>query len=125
MHVLSCIRHAVLIKQSHPASTSIEALDAVLGEARLSSLDVAEFGQGEQLTPAERAFVAAAFVRGIYEDELIAWQQPPADPVLQDYFKRVWIEEVVGSFVGRYTTAGPLPDLFPEMQSRTRYFRAL
>lgn len=120
MHVLSLVRHAISLKRSHPASTNIEALDAVLGETRLNSTDVAEFRQGEQLTSAERAFVAAAFIRGIYEEELLAWQQSGADPVLQDYVRKIWAEEALGKFIERYTSAGPLPELFPETGTRTR-----
>jgi hypothetical protein len=120
LNVLFLIRHAVSLKRSHPASTNIEALDAVLGEARLTSTGVAEFRQGEQLTPAERAFVAAAFIRGIYEEELLAWQHSGADPVLQDYVRKIWAEEVLGRFIERYTSAGPLPELFPETGAWTR-----
>ena len=120
VYVLSRIQHANLLKKSHPASTSIDALDAVFGECRLSGNDVLEFGQGEQLNPAERAFVASAFIRGIYEEELLVWQQPPADPLLQDYFRKVWTEEVLGRFVERYTSSGPLPDLFPQSEVPVR-----
>ncbi len=120
MHVLTLVQHAVSLRKSHPASTNIEALDAVFGEARLNVHDVAHFGQGERLTPAERAFVAAAFIRGIYEEELLAWQQSLADPVLQDYVRKIWAEEVLGRFIERYTSAGPLPELFPETGARTR-----
>lgn len=120
MNVLSLIQHAVLLKRSHPSSTSIEALDAVLGEARLSTQAVADFGDGERLTPEQRAFVSAAFIRGIYEEELLAWQKPSADPVLQDYVRKIWAEEVLGQFVGRYTSTGPLPELFPEAEVKAR-----
>ena len=120
MNVLSLIQHAVSLKKSHPASTHIDALDAVLGEARLSTQAVADFGHGERLTPEQRAFVSAAFIRGIYEEELIAWQQPSADPVLQDYVRKIWAEEVLGQFIGRYASTGPLPELFPKAEAKTR-----
>ncbi len=120
MHVLARIQQAIALRKSHPASTNIEALDAVFGECRLSRNDVSEFGQGEQLKPRERAFVASAFVRGIYEEELLAWQQPPADPVLQDYVKKVWAEEVVGVFIERYTPKGPLPAMFAQSEAPVR-----
>jgi hypothetical protein len=119
--VLSLIQHAVSLKKSHPVSTHIDALDAVLGEARLSTQAVADFGHGERLTPEERAFVAAAFIRGIYEEELLAWQKPTADPVLQDYVRKIWAEEVLGRFVERYTSTGPLPVLFAEAEVKTRH----
>ena len=120
MYVLSLIQHAVSLKKSHPSSTHIDALDAVLGEARLSTQAVADFGHGERLTPEQRAFVSAAFIRGIYEEELLAWQKPSADPVLQDYVRKIWAEEVLGQFIGRYTSTGPLPELFPEAKGTTR-----
>ena len=120
MHVLSLIQHAVSLKKSHPACTHIDALDAVLGEARLSNQAVADFGNGERLTPEQRAFVSAAFIRGIYEEELLAWQKPSADPVLQNYVRKIWAEEVLGQFIGRYTSTGPLPELFPEAEVITR-----
>ena len=119
MDVLSLIQHAVSLKKSYPASTHIDALDAVLGEARLSTQAVADFGHGERLTPEARAFVSAAFIRGIYEEELLAWQQPSADPVLQDYVRKIWAEEVLGRFVGRYTSTGPLPELFSKAEVKT------
>lgn len=125
MHVLSRVQHAISLKKSHPASTNLEALDAVFGECRLSGNDVSEFGQGEQLEPRERAFVASAFVRGIYEEELLAWQQPPADPMLQDYFKKVWAEEVVGAFIERYTSNGSLPALFAQSEAPVSRRRAI
>jgi hypothetical protein len=118
--VLSLIQHAASLKRSYPASTHIDALDAVLGEARLSIQAVADFGHGERLTPEQRAFVSAAFIRGIYEEELLAWQKPSADPVLQDYVRKIWAEEVLGQFIGRYTSTGPLPKLFPEAEVKTR-----
>jgi hypothetical protein len=58
VHVLARIQRAIALKKSHPASTNLEALDAAFGECRLSGNDVSEFGQGEQLKPRERAFVA-------------------------------------------------------------------
>jgi hypothetical protein len=118
--VLSLIQHAVSLKKSHPSSTHIDALDAVLGEARLSTQAVADFGHGERLTPEQRAFISAAFIRGIYEEELLAWHQPSADPVLQDYVRKIWAEEVLGRFVGRYTSTGPLPEIFPEAEVKSR-----
>jgi hypothetical protein len=125
MHVLTCIQQAVALKKSHQAALNVEALDAVLGEARLSCKDVTEFGRGEQLTPAERAFVSSAFTRGIYEDEFLAWQQAPADPVLQDYVRKVWREEVLPAFLDRYTSSGPLPPVFPAERSAQRLLRLL
>jgi len=125
VHVLSCIRQAVALKKSCPAASNVEALDAVFGEVRLSSKDVTEFGRGEQLTPTERAFVSSAFIRGIYEDEFLAWQQAPADPVLQDYVRKVWREEVLPAFLDRYTSSGPLPPIFPAERSVQRWPRLL
>ncbi len=75
MHVLARMQQAIALKKSHPASTNLEALDAAFEECRLRGNYVSVFGQGEQLEPRERAFVASAFVRGIYEEELLAWQQ--------------------------------------------------
>lgn len=123
MHALTCIRQAVALKKSHPAALNVEALDAVFGEARLSNKDVTEFGEGEHLTPAERAFVSSAFTRGIYEDEFLAWQQAPADPVLQDYVLKVWREEVLPAFLDRYTSSGPLPPNFTAERSVQRWPR--
>lgn len=109
-----------MLKESHPSWTHIDALDAVLGEGRLSIQAVADFGHGERPTPEQRAFVSAAFIRGIYEEELLAWQKPSADPVLQDYARKIWAEGVLGQFVGRYTSTGPLPEFFPEAEVKTR-----
>lgn len=120
MDVPSRIQRAVSLKKSHPSSTHIDALDAVLGEARLSTQAVADFGHGERLTPEQRAFVSAAFIRGIYEEELLAWQKPSSDPVLQDYVRKIWAEKVLGQFIGRYTSTGPLPELFPEAEAKAR-----
>jgi hypothetical protein len=119
------MQQAIALKKSHPASTNLEALDAAFEECRLRGNYVSVFGQGEQLEPRERAFVASAFVRGIYEEELLAWQQPPADPMLQDNFKKVRAEEVVSAFIERYTSSGSLPGLFAQSEAPVSRRRAI
>lgn len=125
MDAVEGIRRAMLLRESHPAADSLAVIDAVLGEDRLTDDDAARFGAGEALTAAEKAFVASAFVRGIYEDELLAWQQPPADPRLREYVGKVWADEVVGSFLQRYTASGPLKPLFAEERVHQRWPRML
>jgi hypothetical protein len=52
------IRRAMALRSSHPASSSMEAMDAAFGEARLDDRAAVEFSAGLQLTPTQRAFVA-------------------------------------------------------------------
>ena len=125
MDAVEGIRRAVLLRKSHPAADNLAALDAVLGENRLTDDAAVRFGAGEALTAAEKAFVASAFVRGIREDELLAWQHPPADPRLREYAGKVWSDEVVASFLHRYTASGPLRPLFAEERIRQRWPRML
>jgi hypothetical protein len=125
MDAVEAIRCAELLRRSHPTADSLAALDAVLGEVRLTGDDAAHFGAGEALTEAEKAFVASAFIRGIYEYEFLAWQQPLADPRLREYVGKVWTGEVVGSFLQRYTASGPLKPLRAEERVRGRWPRML
>lgn len=125
MDAVQSVRYAMLLRESHTAADNLAALDAVLGEDRLNADAAARFGAGEALTAAEKAFVASAFVRGIREDEFFAWQQPPADPRLREYVGKVWADEVVGSFLRRYTASGPLKPLFAEERVCQRWPRML
>lgn len=125
MDAVEAIRRAVLLRRSHPASDALAALDAILGEVRLTDDAAAHFGAGEALTEAEKAFVASAFVRGIHEEEFLAWQQPLADPRLREDVSTVWADEVAGSFLERYTASGLLKPLFPEERVGGRWPRML
>jgi len=103
MSCASDVQRALLLRGSFPVVEPLELLDLVFEGRVLLPEDCAELRQDHALTPAARAFVAAAFDRGMTEAEWLGWQTPPAHPQLQDAVRCLWHELVIPAFTSRYT----------------------
>lgn len=124
MSCVSDVRRAVLLRASFPSVAPLELLDLVF-EDQLLPAEACSALLGESvLAPAELAFVAAAFDRGMCEEEWLGWQRAPAAPELQAAVRSLWREYVVPAFTQRYAGSCRPRTLAPEYPPQ-RAFRTL
>lgn len=118
---MSCvddIHRALQLRATHPHVEPLELLDLVFEGRVLALEECGELQLHPRLTPPVLAFVAAAFDRGMTEEEWLGWQSPAAAPELQSVVRKLWSELVVPAFTARYATPDRQPPIKPVAPAR-------